>query len=553
MTIQSTFGVKTFFDQKVKMRDGTLLSTDLILPDGKGPFPTILTRTPYGNHDPARLVLKYWMAERGFAYAFQDCRGRHDSDGTWEPFRFEREDAYDTLDWLSRQEFCNGSIGMTGGSYEGYCCWVAAPSSHPSLKAIAPMVPLPDPVLNVPYQNGAFFWNMIVWGLMVHGRTNQNTKNIPWQKFYQSLPLGEMDKMIGMDSQTWKNWTTHPTFDTWWKEVCYMHQYGDVDLPILHICGWYDDDGISTYRNFPGMRKEAKTQKAKDAQELIIGCWPHQINKSSRVGELEFGESAVIDLNGKLFQFFTKHLTEGNLPTEKKKRCELFLMGENKWREFDDWPVPGSINKKLYLREDGVLSFDPSASEENPDHYRYDPKNPCPYVTDPVALQLGEASDQQEIEKREDVLVYSTEVLKKDMVVCGRVFIELYFSSDVPATDFTGKLVDVYPDGKAIQICDGIQRAEFRNSLEKAEWLEPEKIYSMNIDLWATGLRFLTGHQIRLEISSSAVPKFFPHCNTTRDQAKETKVVVANQKVYHDINHPSALLLTIIPEELLKV
>lgn len=552
MTIQSTFGVKTFFDQKVKMRDGTLLSTDLILPDGKGPFPTILTRTPYGNHDPARLVFKYWMAERGFAYAFQDCRGRHDSDGIWEPFRFEREDGFDTLDWLSRQDFCNGSIGMTGGSYEGYCCWVTAPSAHPSLKALAPMVPLPDPVLNVPYQNGAFFWNMIVWGLMVHGRTNQNTKNIPWQKFYKSLPLGDMDKMIGMDSQTWKNWTTHPTFDAWWKEVCYMHQYGEVDIPILHICGWYDDDGISTYRNFPGMRTQGKTHKTREAQELIIGCWPHQINKSTRVGELEFGENAVIDLNGKLFQFFTKYLTDGNLPNEKKKRCELFLMGENKWREFDDWPVPGSINVKLFLCSDGKLSFDPPASEEKPDHFQYDPKNPCPYVTDPVALQLGEACDQREIEKRDDLLIYSTDVLREEVVVCGRVFVELYFSSDVPATDFTGKLVDVYPDDKAIQVCDGIQRAEFRNSLEKAEWLEQEKIYLLTIDLWATGIRFLKGHQIRLEISSSAVPKFFPHCNTTEDQAKETKVVIANQKIYHDIHHPSALMLTIIPEELLE-
>jgi putative CocE/NonD family hydrolase len=269
------------------------------------------------------------------------------------------------------------------------------------------------------------------------------------------------------------------------------------------------------------------------------------------VGELDFGESAVIDLNQKLLKFFAKHLANEIHIGEPKKRCEIFLMGENKWRGFDDWPIPGSINLRLFLHQNGQLRFEAPLSKEKPDHYSYDPKNPCPYVTDPVALQLGEACDQQEIEKRDDVLVYSTEVLQKDVVVCGRVFVELYFSTDVQATDFTGKLVDVYPDGKAIQICDGIQRAEFRNSLEKAEWLEADKIYKLTIDLWATGLRFLQGHRIRLEISSSAVPKFFPHSNTWGDQAKETKTVIANQIIYHDADHPSHLQLTFVPEEIL--
>jgi len=550
-SLTSAYPIQNKIDVKIKMRDGVFLSTDLFIPEGKGTFPLILTRTPYGNHDPARLAFKYWMAERGFAYAFQDCRGRYDSDGVWEPFRFERDDAYDTIDWLSRQDFCNGNIGMTGGSYEGYCCWVAAPNSHPALKAIAPIVPLPDPVINVPYQNGAFFWNMIVWGLMVYGRTNQNTKNIPWQDFYLSRPLAEMDRMIGMDSRAWQNWMAHPTWDNWWKEVCYMHEYEKVDLPILHICGWYDDDGISTYQNFPGMRLQGKTLTARNAQELIIGCWPHQINKSSKVGALDFGERAVIDLNEKLLVFFAKHLANEMHKEEATHRCELFIMGENKWRKFDDWPIPGSVETKFYLHSRGQLGEDFPGVEEAPERYTYDPKNPAPYVTDPVAMQLGEASDQREIEQREDVLVFSTSVLTTDLVICGRVFVYLYFSTDVPATDFTGKLVDVYPDGMAIQLCDGIQRAEFRESLEKAEWLVPGQIYKLKIDLWATGIRILTGHQIRLEISSSAVPKFYPHANTSADQAMEMNPVIAHQVIYHDASHPSYVNLPIVPETVL--
>lgn len=550
-SIAAKYKVRTIFGKSIPMRDGINLSTDIILPVGKGPFPTLLTRTPYGNHDPLRLALKYWMAERGFAFAFQDCRGRHDSEGQWEPFRSEREDAFDTLFWLSKQDFCNGNIGMLGGSYEGYCCWMASPNHHPALKAIAPMVPLPDPVLNVPYQNGAFFWNMIVWGLMVFGRTNQNTKNIPWADFYQVLPLGKMDSMIGMESSTWQNWMKHPTFDAWWKEVCYMHQYPLIDLPVLHIGGWYDDDGISTYLNFPGMRKHAKTEEAREAQELIIGCWPHQINKSSKVGELDFGEKSIIDLNQKLLFFFAKHLAGEIHESASKERCEIFIMGENKWHQFTDWPIPGSGQQKLFLRENQGLSLDSPHLEEAPDQFIYDPKNPCPYVTDPVALQLGEACDQREIEKRADVLVYSSEVLEKEIVVCGRVKVTLYFSTDVPGTDFTGKLVDVYPDGKAIQVCDGIQRAEFRNSLEQPEWLEKNQIYSLEIDLWATGLMFLVGHQIRLEISSSAVPKFFPHANTANVQAWEEHPVLAHQTIYHDKTYPSFLELTIVPMDIL--
>ncbi len=175
-----------------------------------------------------------------------------------------------------------------------------------------------------------------------------------------------------------------------------------------------------------------------------------------------------------------------------------------------------------------------------------------PYVTDPVALQLGEACDQQSIERRPDVLVYSTPPLAHDVVLCGRVFAELYIASDAPGTDFTAKLVDVWDNGRAIQVCDGIQRAEYRESLETPAWLEPGQVYKVTVDMWATGLRFLKGHRIRLEVSSSAVPKFCRHLNTATDQASETQPRVARQVVYHDAEHPSALLVDVLPEALLE-
>ncbi|MBI4833732.1 MAG: CocE/NonD family hydrolase [Planctomycetes bacterium] len=559
-SLTKKYEVEQRIDIKIRMRDGVRLSTDIYLPKGKGPFPVILSRTPYGNHDSLRLVAKVWFAQRGFVYAFQDCRGRHDSEGEWEPFRYEKKDAFDTISWLAKQDFSNGNIGMMGGSYEGYTSWMGAASFHPKLKAIVPLVALPDPVINVPYQNGAFFWNMIVWGLMVFGKTNQNLANINWNKFYTYLPLRKLDEAVGMQSRTWQNWMDHPTFDKWWKEVSYMHLWNKINIPALHICGWYDDDGISTYKNFPGMRARAKTPKARDAQKLIIGCWAHKLNVSSKVGEIDFGPKALIDMNSIILKFFARHLTEEVYDKKREPRGRIFIMGENKWHGVSDWPIPKAVTTEFYLHSngnansllgDGVMSEKKPSTTEKTDRYTYDPKDPVPYVTDPISLQLGEACDQQAIERRMDVLVYSTPPLKKDVIICGRVFAELYVSTDVKGTDFTGKLVDVWPNGKAIQLCDGIQRAEFRNSLEKPEWLSPGKVYKVTVDMWATGMRFLKGHQIRLEISSSAVPKFSPHLNTDTDQAYETKPRLAHQAVYHTKDYPSALVVDVVPEKAL--
>jgi uncharacterized protein len=566
--ILPTYTIHPHIDVKIPMRDNVLLSADIFLPSSEGSFPIILTRTPYGNNDPQRLQMKKWFVERGFGYVFQDCRGRYDSEGEWEPFRNEREDGWDTLDWIARQPFCNGNIGMTGGSYEGYTSWIQAPDSHCALKAIAPLVPLPDPIINVPYQNGAFFWNMIVWGLFVHGKTNQNISFIDWPSLYNFRPLKDMAKKVGMsNNKTWKHWMEHFQKDAWWKEVCYMHQWNEVDIPILHVCGWYDDDGISTYKNFPGMRKNAKSDRTKREQELIIGPWPHKLNKSTKCGDMDFGPNALIDLETELFLFFSHHLA-GEIHSRKEfsrlpynhshDRCRIFIMGENQWHSFSDWPLKEAVTTKYFLHSqgnansvygDGVLSTFPPTTPEPADQYDYNPQDPVPYVTDPVRLQLGEACDQQSIERRPDVLVYSTPPLEKDCVVCGRVFLHIVCSSSSPGTDFTAKLVDVYPNGKAIQLCDGIQRAEYRDSLEKPDWLEKNQIIHLTVDLWATGIRFFKGHQIRLEISSSACPKFYPHSNTKENPAEAIHTEIAHQTIYHEPGSESYLLLDILPEK----
>lgn len=553
---QEQNSIRVMYHQMVRMRDGVHLSADILLPEKEGPFPVILIRTPYGNHDKARLEQKIWLAKHGFAVVFQDCRGRHDSEGEWEPFRFEAEDGVDTLDWISKQIFCNGNIGMMGGSYEGYCCWMAAIQSPHSLKALIPIVPLPDPVVNVPYQNGAFFWNMIVWGLMVHGRTNQEVSMVDWPQYYLTFPLKQMAEKVGFDSQAWKHWMLHTSKDEWWKKVCYQHLLHQVNIPVLHISGWYDDDGIATFLNYPVMRKHPN-QLVSENQSLIIGAWPHKINKNQKIGQVDFGSTCLIDLNQQIAQFFRKHLAGDPVP-DNTSRCRLFIMGDNQWIGTNDWPMEGTEQTRLYLHShgsansvngDGWLSFDPPQLEMT-DSFLFDPSHPVPYLTDPNTLQLGEAYDQAEIEKRDDVLVYSTLPLEKDLVVCGRILLHLWVQSDASGTDFTGKLVDVWPTGEAIQVNDGIQRAEFRNNLEKPDWLSPDQVYPITIDLWATGINFKKGHRIRIEVSSSAVPKFYPHHNTKEIQSEAVEWKKANQTVFHQKDRESFLEIQTIPHEL---
>ncbi len=550
--------ISVHFNESVVMRDGIRLSADLLIPDKRGPFPVILIRTPYGNHDKARLEQKIWLAKRGFAVVFQDCRGRHDSEGEWEPFRFEAEDGFDTLKWIANQPFCNGHIGMMGGSYEGYCCWMAAVQSPPSLKAMIPLVPLPDPVVNVPYQNGAFFWNMIVWGLMVHGRTNQEVSMVDWPKFYLTTPLKEMAEKTGFQDKTWENWMTHTMKDDWWKKVCYQPLLPQVRIPVLHISGWYDDDGIATFTNYPAMRQNPDPE-TRNQQELLIGAWPHKINKNQKIGQVDFGPTCLIDLNKPIAQFFWKHLVnDQDVPITS--RCRLFIMGDNQWIGTEDWPIEGSQSGKLYLHShgsanslhgDGWLSFDPPQEEES-DTFLFDPANPVPYLTDPNTLQLGEAFDQTEMEQREDVLVYTTPPLKEDLVICGQLFLQMWIQTDAPGTDFTGKLVDVWPTGEAIQINDGIQRAEFRNQLESPDWLSPDQVYPIRIDLWATGICFKKGHRIRIEVSSSAVPKFYPHHNTKEIQSEAVEWKKARQRVFHQVGRESYLEIQTIPANVIQ-
>lgn len=548
------------YDVKVKthvqceMPDGVKLSNDIYLPDAGGPFPCVFVRTPYGNNAEKKIEYCKEFAAAGYAVVIQDVRGRYDSEGDWEPFFNERDDSLATQAWIAGQDFCDGNIALYGRSYEGFCVWMGTFGHHPAVKAIIPVVALPDPVVNVPWQNGAVMWNIIEWAFLIHGRTNQEITGPNWESLYKSKPLNRLDEQAGFISKPWREWLEHETKDDYWKRICYMHRMNELDVPALHICGWYDDDGPSTYNNYPNARKLAANDAARDGQAIIVGPWPHATNTKTTVHGVDFGPEEVIDLERLIIKWLDKHVGGKPESWEGQPRARIFLMGENKWHEWDDWPHPDAKDVPFYLHSggkanslygDGKLSTDPPDAEQ-PDEFAYDPANPAPFIYDAASLQVGGPFDQRPVERRDDVLCYTTDELREDLVICGRVMAEIYISSSAEDTDFVAKLCDIHPDGLSRQLCDGNIRVALRNTLEKIEPLPPGEIAKLSVDLWATGIRILKGHKLRLEVSSSACPQIDTHTNTLAPRGSATEIVIAHNKVFHDSEHQSRLILPVM-------
>lgn len=546
------YGVNVRIDLGCVMPDGVRLSTDVYLPDGEGPWPCVLIRTPYNNNDAEKKIpLGRMFATNGYAAAIQDVRGRYDSEGQWEPFFCEAEDGRAAQVWLAGQSFCNGSIALMGRSYEGYCVWMSTFGHHEAVKAIIPIVALPDPVINVPWQNGSVFWNMITWALLVHGRTNQDVEQFDWESVYGFRPLNRLDEKLGFESPAWRAWMEHHTKDDYWKKACYMHRMAELDVPALHICGWYDDDGPSTYNNYPNARRLAKSA---DEQYLLIGPWPHATNTKTIIHGVDFGPEETIDIDGFILDWLDRQI--GGRPERwgDRGRCRIFIMGENVWHDLPDWPPPEVEERSVYLHSggranslmgDGVLSARPPGDAQPADEYIYDPDHPTPYLYDAGTLQVGGPFDARPVQRRDDVLCYTTEPLTADMLLCGRVFAELWVSSSAEDTEFCAMLCDVYPDGEARQLCDGNVRLALRDSLEKLDPVPANEIVKVRIDMWATGARIFRGHRLRLQVASAAMPKFAAHTNTLEPPGSAEKVVIATNRVRHDDAHPSRLLLPV--------
>lgn len=549
---------------RVKMRDGVTLAAAIYRPKEAGKFPVLLQRTPYNRQNSAASA--HFLASNGYVVIIQDTRGRFDSGGEFYPFRYESQDGYDTVEWAAGLDYSNGQVGMFGGSYVGATQMLATVAKPPHLAAIFPYVTASEYYEGWTYQGGVLMqWFASSWtsGLAVDTARRKVSQRSRPKDWVAALPVENyplIDPPPASDlAPYYRDWVEHETSDQYWRTWKISDYYDEMNVKALHGAGWHDIFLKGSILNFMGMRRSSATQSAREGQRLLVGPWAHAATSpEGKIGDVVFGKGAVIDMNRLTLDWFDYALKGAQNEFAQGKPVRIFVLGENVWREEDDFPPARTQYTKYFLNTtrgangiggDGQLVLDPPATG-SPDKFQYDPASPVPTIGGRLccgdAIPPGPAN-QRPNESRSDVLVYSTPPLERDVEVTGFVTVELYAATTAADTDFTAMLVDVDPSGYARLLTDGIVRARFRNSTEKADPITPGKVYKYTIDLWATSNVFKAGHRIRLYISSSNFPRFNRNLNTGEPVLGATRMVKATQTIYHDSEHQSALVLPVIP------
>ena len=565
----------------IRMRDGVRLATDIYRPRGVERAPVILVRTPYAK-GMQELEARFY-ARRGYAFAVQDCRGRFESEGVWNPFFNEPRDGYDTIEWLAAQPWSSGKVGMIGASYLGWAQWWAAREAPPHLAAIVPNVAPPDPWFNCPYEYGSFFLVGAIWWADVvereatadlSGRTLSEISGKNYARLLRHLPVIDLDKkVLGKKNAYWREWIDHPNNDAYWSRASFLDRLERAAVPAYHQSGWFDGDGIGSKLNYLAMRRFGHRD-----QKLVLGPWGHT-DAATRMGpaERDFGPNATIDLESSYLRWLDRWLKGVDNGVDREDPVALFLMNANRWIVGKDYPLPETKFTKLHLlssgsantsKGNGWLSFDAPFPGVAPfDTFVYDPADPTPdpnfYVSE-RDLESGSAKDSTATlsteaereraaayhgmidETRRDILVYDTEPLADSLAIAGPVSAVLYASSSAKDTDWFMRLSEIDERGIVFPLVHGTIRARFRESFSKPTLLRPDEICEYRLDLWQTGIMVPRGRKLRVEVASAAFPTFSRNLNTGKHNEKGTKHVPAAQRIYHDAAHPSHVLLPVI-------
>ncbi|HLY19626.1 MAG TPA: CocE/NonD family hydrolase [Bryobacteraceae bacterium] len=535
----------------VPMRDGVNLVADIYQPEGGGKFPVLLERTPYNRAGGEGSAAQ--MAAHGYVVIIQDTRGRFDSQGEFYPFRYESQDGYDTVEWAAALPYANGKVGMFGGSYVGATQMLAAISSPPHLVAIQPYVTASEYYDGWTYQSGALMqWFASSWssGLAVDTLRRKAGGLEDPKAWVSQLPVDSY-RMLDLPpvpalAPYFRDWVAHDRDDDYWKPWKISDHYAQMNIKALHAGGWHDIFLKGTIQNYVGMRRSSP---ARADQRLLLGPWAHAgTSPEGKIGDVTFGKSAVLDSDGTILRWSDYALKGQRNEYATGAPVRIFVMGENAWRDEQEFPLARTRYTRYYLRK-GALATEAPAAEE-PAAYEYDPANPVPTIGGRLCcgdqIPPGPA-DQRPNENRPDVLVFSTPPLAHDVEATGWITATLFASSSAADTDFTALLADVEPSGYARFLTDGVVRARYRHGTEHAEPIEAGKIYEYSIDLWATSNLFKAGHRIRLYVSSSNFPRFNRNLNTGAAIAGSASMAKASQRIYHDAQHPSALVLPVIP------
>ncbi len=574
----------------VPMRDGVRLSTDIYFPVEAGdPLPVILIRTPYNKK---RFYDRQWFgpymfAGQGYIVAVQDTRGKWESEGEFVMSAAETRDGYDAVDWLAQQPWSTGEIGTYGCSYLGEVQYQQARLQHPALRAIIPQAAGPTEYRYFALVDGgamelatAVGWYR-TYGSKVYYRPPAGTTREEFLRMVDyfnpgpvlpdvdlatllwSLPTIDIMTKAGGPPSDYEDIMSHPLGDPYWDGLGYIKNSDRFDVPALHVNSWYDFGVGETLELFNQMRTNAESARGRDNQFAVISptthCGSEATTGRTMVGERDVGDARFHYWN--LYVRWFDHWLKGvdNGVTDRSK-LEIYVMGKNVWREEQEWPLARTQFTNYYLHSDGranslfgtgTLSLE-KPDDEQSDQYVYDPAAPVPTVGGTICAgcagggTIEGAVDQTDVETRQDVLVYTTPPLEEGVEVTGPIQLVLYVSSSARDTDFTGKLVDVYPDGTAFNVQEGILRARYREDYEKTVFMESGEVYELRIDLHATSNFFGPGHRIRLEVSSSNFPRFDRNLNTGGKNYDETEWVVAENRVHHSSGYASHLILPVI-------
>jgi len=542
-------------DVAVPMRDGVILRADIYRPPGPGPFPTLVYRTPYGKHHAASSYRTHLGAvSRGYAVVLQDVRGRYASEGIFDPYRNEGRDGYDTIEWAARQSWSDGDVGTFGLSYPGAVQWLAALERPPSLKAMAPAMTFSSP-RRFFYMNGVFDLSWLPWIYVSIAPDARARLNLPgiraadeaeaaWPgvaaEYLSYLPLAGLPQLRD-EAPYYFQWLTHPPEDPWWDWAEIEGRYADIDAAVLNLSGWHDEayGPAGAITNHNGL---VASRPAAPRSHLVIGPWKHGVTETGRhqIGDLDFGPSAPIDYDEVVLRFFDEHLRGLETGLRSEPAVRYFVTGSNAWHDAAAWP-PESSAPEAWCLSPGRLEPCATAAPAQTSQWTADPAHPVMDDYDSYGPH-----DYRRLAERPDVLTFDSEVLAEDLTIAGTAVASVFVSCDCRDFDLWFRLLDVYPDGRAINLRSPgaeVLRASYRHTGQGRQPLDPHEVYELRLDKLEYAHTFEPGHRIRVQLSASFAPHLSRNLQTGESEHFSAESRVAEITIHHGGVHRSTLTL----------
>lgn len=552
----SAFGEIKSETVSVPMRDGVKLATDVYRDDAVERAPVVLIRTPY-DRTKQKEAAERWV-QAGYVFVAQDCRGTRASEGVLAPYNNEGQDGYDTIEWLTRQPWCNGRVGMIGGSYVGAVQWQAAVENPPGLVVIAPQATWSSFYRNL-YLGGAVRLSLISGWIAGNTPKPDGVTSADMNDALMQLPLSDIDEAIGWPMPWLDAYLTHPEPNGFWTRLDLTTRLPELQLPVLHVVGYHDFFSRESVDNFVLMQQHARDPETRRQQRLILGPWDHGTIGKSKVAEVDFGAEAALDVAAIQLDWFDRYLKQDDAAQARPfPPVKYFSMGDNVWRDAQTWPPEGvatsfflhSVGKANTRSGNGRLSREAPTQEQPADSFKADPANPTPSSpvteTRPLKAAVWGPVDQRATEDRDDLLVYTSDVLAEPLTFAGNIEAKLHVSTDTPDADWVVKLIDVHPDGFTPHLARGILRGRYRRSLLKPELMQPGQVYEITVDLGPAAATIAKGHRLRVDISGADFPLYDRNPNTA-EGIFGNKTAIATEQVHH---RPGALSRIVLPVSL---